>query len=44
MAAHQDLDFNYDIRGVIQEYGLEGFTTPQLLAFAIELYEAGVTS
>ncbi len=42
MAAYQELDFNYDILGVTQEYGLDGFSTPQLLAFAIELYEAGI--
>lgn len=42
MAAHKELDFNYDILGVTQEYGLDGFSTPQVLAFAIELYEAGI--
>ncbi len=42
MAAYQELDFNYDILGVTQEYGLDGFSTPQVLAFAIELYEAGI--
>jgi aldehyde:ferredoxin oxidoreductase len=42
MAAYKELDFNYDILGVTQEYGLDGFSTPQLLAFAIELYEAGI--
>ncbi len=42
MAAYEDLDFNYDILGLTQEYGLDGFTTPQLLAFGIELYEAGI--
>ena len=42
MAAYQELDFNYDILGVTQEYGLDGFSTPQLLSFAIELYEAGI--
>jgi len=44
MAAYQDLAFNCDILGVTQEYGLDGFTTPKLLSFAIELYEAGVAS
>jgi len=42
MAAFEELDFNYDILGVTQEYGLDGFSTPQVLAFAIELYEAGI--
>jgi aldehyde:ferredoxin oxidoreductase len=42
MAAYKDLDFNYNILGVAQEYGLDGFSTPQVLAFAVELYEAGI--
>lgn len=42
MAAFEELDFNYDILGVTQQYGLDGFSTPQVLAFAIELYEAGI--
>ncbi len=42
MAAYDGLDFNYDILGLTQEYGLDGFSTPQVLAFAIELYEAGI--
>jgi aldehyde:ferredoxin oxidoreductase len=42
MAAYEDLDFNYDILGVTQEYGLDSYATPQVMAFAIELYEAGI--
>lgn len=42
MAAYEELDFNYNILGLTQHYGLDGFSTPQLLAFAIELYEAGI--
>jgi len=42
MAAYKELDFNYDILGVTQEYGLDGFSTPQVLAFAVELFEAGI--
>lgn len=42
MAAYKEIDFNYDILGVTQEYGLDGFSTPQVLAFAIELYDAGI--
>jgi aldehyde:ferredoxin oxidoreductase len=42
MAAYEEIDFNYDILAVTQEYGLDGFSTPQVLAFAIELYDAGI--
>ena len=42
MAAYEELDFNYDILGVTQEYGLDGFSTPQVLAFGVELYDAGI--
>jgi aldehyde:ferredoxin oxidoreductase len=42
MAAYEDLDFSYNILGVTQEYGLDGFSMPQILAFAVELYEAGI--
>jgi len=42
MAAYEEIDFNYDILAVTQEYGLDGFSTPQVLAFAVELYEAGI--
>lgn len=42
MAAYKELDFNYDILGVTQEYGLDGFSTPQVLAFGVELYENGI--
>lgn len=42
MAAHLELDFNYDILGATQEYGLDGFSTPQVVAFALELYQAGI--
>jgi aldehyde:ferredoxin oxidoreductase len=42
MAAFEELDFNYNILGVTQEYGLDGFSTPQVLAFGVELYEAGI--
>ncbi len=37
-----DLDFGFEIAGVAQEYGLDGYTTPQVMAFAIELYEDGI--
>lgn len=42
MAAYEDLDFSYDFLGLTQSYGLDGFSTPQVLAFAVELYEAGI--
>lgn len=42
MAAYEELDFNYDFLALTQEYGLDGFSTPQVLAFAVELYDAGI--
>lgn len=42
MAAYEDLDFDYNIIGLTQEYGLDAYSTPQVMAFAVELYEAGI--
>ncbi len=42
MAAYKELDFSYEILGVAQEYGLDSYSTPQVLAFALELYEDGI--
>lgn len=42
MAAFKELDFSYDILGVAQEYGLDSYSTPQVIAFGIELYDAGI--
>jgi len=42
MAAESDLDFGFRILAHAHEYGVDGFTTPQVLAFAVELYEAGI--
>jgi len=42
MAAFKELDFSFDILGVTQEYGLDSYSTPQVLAFAVELYENGI--
>jgi len=42
MAAMSDLDFGFRIAGHAQEYGVDGYTTPQVMAFAVELYEAGI--
>ena len=37
-----DLEFGFKIAGLAQEYGVDGYTTPQVMAFAVELYEAGI--
>jgi len=43
MAAYVDnLDFNFRIAQRATEYGVDGFSTPQILAFGVELYEAGI--
>ena len=42
MAAMSDLDFGFRIVGIAQEYGVDGYTAPQVMAFAVELYEAGI--
>jgi aldehyde:ferredoxin oxidoreductase len=43
MAAYVDnLDFGFQIAQRAAEYGVDGFSTPQILAFAVELYEAGI--
>ena len=42
MAAFQELDFTYEILGITQDYGLDSYSTPQVIAFALELYEAGI--
>jgi aldehyde:ferredoxin oxidoreductase len=42
MAAMSDLDFGFRIVALAQEYGIDGFSAPQVMAFAIELYEAGI--
>ncbi|MBC7077926.1 MAG: aldehyde dehydrogenase, partial [Synergistales bacterium] len=41
MAAMSDLDFGFRINAYAHEYGVDGYSTPQVIAFAIELYEAG---
>ena len=41
-AMADDLDFGFDIGSVAQSYGVDGFSAPQVMAFAIELYEAGI--
>jgi len=43
MAAYVDnLHFGFKIAQQASEYGVDGFSTPQILAFAVELYEAGI--
>jgi aldehyde:ferredoxin oxidoreductase len=43
MAAYvENLDFAWRILYRATEYGVDSFSTPQILAFAIELYEAGI--
>jgi aldehyde:ferredoxin oxidoreductase len=37
-----DLDFGFKIAQRAFEYGVDSFSTPQILAFAVELYEAGI--
>ena len=42
MAAYSDLDFGFRIAQRATEYGVDGFSTPQVMAFALELYENGI--
>lgn len=42
MAAFSDLDFGFRIAQRATEYGVDGFSTPQVMAFAVELKEAGI--
>jgi len=42
LAARLELDFTYRIVARAQEYGVDGFSMPQIIAFALELYEAGI--
>lgn len=42
MAAYSDLDFGFKIAQRATEYGVDGYTCPQVMAFAVELQEAGI--
>ncbi|MCP4718986.1 MAG: aldehyde dehydrogenase, partial [Desulfobacteraceae bacterium] len=42
MGAFSDLDFGLRIAQKATEYGLDGFSTPQVMAFALELLENGI--
>lgn len=44
MGAYSDLDFGLRIAQLATEYGLDGFSTPQVMAFALELLENGILS
>ncbi len=42
MAAYKELDFSFKLAGIGAAYGFDGIATPQVIAMAIELYEAGI--
>ncbi|MGW8268516.1 MAG: aldehyde ferredoxin oxidoreductase N-terminal domain-containing protein, partial [Longimicrobiales bacterium] len=42
MAAYEDLDFGLRMAQKATEYGVDAFSCPQTMAFALELYEAGI--
>jgi benzoyl-CoA reductase subunit BamB len=42
MAAYSDLDFGFKIAQRATEYGVDGFSAPQVMAFALELLEKGI--
>jgi benzoyl-CoA reductase subunit BamB len=42
MAAMSNLEFGLGIAQIATEYGVDGFSTPQVMAFALELYENGI--
>jgi benzoyl-CoA reductase subunit BamB len=42
MAAMSDLDFGLKIAQRATEYGVDAYSTPQVIAFALELYENGI--
>lgn len=42
MAAFSDLDFGFRIAQRATEYGVDGYSCPQVMAFAFELKEAGI--
>ncbi|ORJ59350.1 aldehyde ferredoxin oxidoreductase N-terminal domain-containing protein [Geothermobacter hydrogeniphilus] len=44
MGAFSDLDFGLRIAQKATEYGVDGFSAPQVMAFAIELLENGILS
>ncbi|MEW6258793.1 MAG: aldehyde ferredoxin oxidoreductase N-terminal domain-containing protein [Thermodesulfobacteriota bacterium] len=42
MAAFSDLEFGLKIAQIATEHGVDGFSAPQVMAFAVELYENGI--
>jgi benzoyl-CoA reductase subunit BamB len=42
MAAMSDLDFGFRIAQSATEHGVDAFSAPQVMAFALELYENGI--
>ncbi len=42
MAAFSDLEFGLGIAQTATEHGVDGFSAPQVMAFALELLEAGI--
>jgi benzoyl-CoA reductase subunit BamB len=42
MAAYSTLDFGLTIAQRATEYGVDGYSAPQVMAFALELYEKGI--
>ncbi len=44
MGAYSNLDFGLRIAQKATEYGLDGFSAPQVMAFALELLENGILS
>jgi aldehyde:ferredoxin oxidoreductase len=42
MAAFQELDFSFEMLPVAEEYGVDAYSTPQVIAFALEILEAGI--
>jgi benzoyl-CoA reductase subunit BamB len=42
MAAYSDLEFGLTIAQRATEYGVDAFSTPQVMAFALELYENNI--
>ena len=44
MGAYSDLEFGLRIAQKATEYGVDGFSTPQVMAFALELLDNGILS
>ncbi|MEW6366112.1 MAG: aldehyde ferredoxin oxidoreductase N-terminal domain-containing protein [Acidobacteriota bacterium] len=44
MAAYSDLDFGFRIAQRATEYGVDAYSAPQVMAFALELHDAGILS